>query len=88
MISLITCFLIEIQAFDLIEMLKKEEEILSAVKEKQLQVLISLLFRKLSLVCYFKTSDEAWVKLDMFMSSLLTLVLVAFLSFNICQGYC
>lgn len=32
-----------IQAFDLMEMLKKEEEMLSAIKEKQLQVLTFLL---------------------------------------------
>lgn len=32
-----------LQAFDLLDMLKKEEEMLSAIREKQLQVLMSLI---------------------------------------------
>ena len=37
-----SCLAITLQAFDLLEMLKKEEEMLSAIKEKQLQVPICL----------------------------------------------
>lgn len=41
--------LLLMQAFDLLEMLKKEEEMLLAVKERQSKVLVQVVFDKLKI---------------------------------------
>lgn len=47
------CFMWQFQAVDLLEMLKKEEEILSAIKEKQSKV-----FLRLMIVTYCAISHD------------------------------